>query len=135
MVIEDANRFGLAQLHQLRGRVGRGSKKSYCVLIGAPMTPDSAERLSVMVQTNDGFKISEEDLRIRGPGDLSGTRQSGAIELRVADLLRDGALLEEARSAAMEILDADPRLESPENATLKSGVEHSRSRILQTDVS
>ncbi len=135
MVIEDANRFGLAQLHQLRGRVGRGSKKSYCVLIGAPVTPDSAQRLSVMVQTNDGFKISEEDLRIRGPGDLSGTRQSGAIELRVADLLRDGALLEEARSAAIEILDADPKLESPDNAMLKSGVEQSRSRMMQTDVS
>lgn len=135
MVIEDANRFGLAQLHQLRGRVGRGERKSYCVLIGAAQTPDAEERLRVMVETTDGFRISEEDLRIRGPGDLFGTRQSGSFELRIADLLRDGRVLEEAHQAALQILDDDPDLAKKENLPLRRMAETATTRILQTDAS
>jgi ATP-dependent DNA helicase RecG len=111
MVIEDAHRFGLSQLHQLRGRVGRGSHQSFCVLIGAPETEEAEQRLGVLVQTNDGFKIAEEDLNIRGPGELAGTKQSGMPEFKVADLLKDGRTLEIARSAAVAILKADPGLE------------------------
>jgi ATP-dependent DNA helicase RecG len=110
MVIEDANRFGLSQLHQLRGRVGRGEWQSYCILIGAATSPDTEARLSTMVRTTDGFEIAEEDLRIRGPGDLIGVRQSGAAELKVADLVKDMVLLQRAKDAARRILDDDPNL-------------------------
>lgn len=119
MIIEDANRFGLSQLHQLRGRVGRGSKASYCILIADTKSEDSSRRMSVMVETTDGFKIAEEDLQIRGPGELIGTRQSGNLDFRHADLVRDLALLEEARKAAVRILETDPDLSRPENAGLK----------------
>lgn len=112
MVIEDANRFGLSQLHQLRGRVGRGEWQSYCILIGAATSTDTEARLSTMVRTTDGFEIAEEDLRIRGPGDLIGVRQSGAAELKVADLVKDMVLLQRAKDAARRILDADPELEA-----------------------
>lgn len=135
MVIEDANRFGLAQLHQLRGRVGRGSKKSFCILIGAPQSPDAEEKLRVMVRTTDGFQIAEEDLKIRGPGDVYGTQQHGVMDLRVADLLQDGRLLEEARQAAIKLLSDDPRLERVEHSRIRNRTQTSRSQIVQTDVS
>lgn len=135
MLIEDANRFGLSQLHQLRGRVGRGSKQSFCILIASATTKDAEDRLRVMVETTDGFRIAEEDLRIRGPGDLYGTKQSGSFELRVADLLQDGRVLEEARQAAQTLLERDPTLAAAENAGIRAQAESQRARLSQTDVS
>ncbi|MCL6624036.1 MAG: ATP-dependent DNA helicase RecG, partial [Fimbriimonadales bacterium] len=135
MIIEDANRFGLAQLHQLRGRVGRGGQQSYCVLIGEATTKEAERRLRIMVETNDGFRIAEEDLNIRGPGEVMGTRQSGMVEFRVGDLLQDGKLLEEARQAAFCLLEEDPELSHPENRRIAELASKSRSRIIQTDVS
>jgi len=119
MVIESAERFGLSQLHQLRGRVGRGSDASTCILVsGHKLSADARERLRTMVRTNDGFEIAETDLRLRGPGDLQGTQQSGIVGLRLADLARDGAILDLARRAATRLLDADPGLVMPEHAAL-----------------
>lgn len=135
MVIEDANRFGLAQLHQLRGRVGRGGKQSYCVLIGSDSTPEAESRLKIMEETTDGFRIAEEDLKIRGPGELYGTKQAGAFELRVADLLQEGKLLEEARQAAFSLLKEDPGLTNPEYREIKKAAEKYKSKIVRTDVS
>ncbi|MBL1148924.1 MAG: ATP-dependent DNA helicase RecG [Armatimonadetes bacterium] len=134
MIIEDANRYGLAQLHQLRGRVGRGGAQSYCVLIGAATNPETEERLRVMVETTDGFKIAEKDLEIRGPGEMFGTRQHGAFEFRVADVLRHGRILEEARQAALDLIAADPKLEKPEHAGLKARVETDSARLVRTDI-
>lgn len=135
MIIEDANRFGLSQLHQLRGRVGRGEKQSYCVLIANATTQDAEARLRVMVETTDGFRIAEEDLRIRGPGDIYGTKQSGAFELRVADLIQDGRVLEEARQAALQLVAEDPKLSHPEHVYLRERAEAQRARLTQADVS
>lgn len=117
MIVENAERFGLSQLHQLRGRVGRGAEQSYCVLLTSPeLSKDSRKRMDIMVATNDGFRIAEEDLQLRGPGDLEGTQQSGLpFELKIASLATDGLLLESAREAAREILDEDPELSKPEN--------------------
>ena len=112
MVIEDAERFGLSQLHQLRGRVGRGKHKSYCILVSDNKNEEAQARLKVMAQTGDGFKIAEEDLRLRGPGDFFGQRQHGLPALKVADLTCDVALLKEAQAAAAELLERDPNLES-----------------------
>ena len=110
MVVEDADRFGLSQLHQLRGRVGRGQHKSYCILISDNKNDDTRQRLSVMAKTSDGFKIAEEDLKLRGPGDFFGQRQHGLPTLKVADLSCDMALLKEAQGAAHELLRIDPEL-------------------------
>jgi ATP-dependent DNA helicase RecG len=119
MVIEHAERFGLSQLHQLRGRVGRGAAKSYCVLIsGYALSEDSRERLAVMEQSSDGFVIAERDLEIRGPGEFLGTRQSGLPELAVANLARDQALLAQAQEEARAIIARDPGLQAPEHARL-----------------
>jgi len=119
MVIEHAERFGLSQLHQLRGRVGRGKEKSYCILMtSGKLSEDGEKRLRVMESTGDGFRIAEADLEIRGPGDFLGTRQAGMPEFRVANILRDGTLLEKARSAAYTLLESDPDLKSPEHALL-----------------
>lgn len=121
MVIESAERFGLSQLHQLRGRVGRGAEKSYCILMtGDKLGQDSLKRMQTMVATNDGFQISEVDLQLRGPGDLMGTQQSGLMNLKLADLSKDGAIVAEAREAAKMILSADPNLKKPENEMLRS---------------
>ncbi len=122
IVIEDADRFGMAQLHQLRGRVGRGSTQSYCLLIGDPKTDDGASRLTTMAQTTDGFLIAEEDLKLRGPGDFYGTRQSGLQVLPFIDVLRDVPVLKEAREAAFALLERDPKLNQPEHAALKASV-------------
>jgi ATP-dependent DNA helicase RecG len=120
MVVEHAERFGLAALHQLRGRVGRGSLQSYAFLVySKELTEDARARLKVMMETTDGFKIAEEDLRIRGPGEISGTDQSGQLRLAFADLVRDAALLEDARSDAFALLEADPGLSSPANAVVR----------------
>jgi ATP-dependent DNA helicase RecG len=112
MVVEHAERFGLSQLHQLRGRVGRGSAKSRCIMLTpGRMSEEGAKRLRVMEATNDGFKIAEADLEIRGPGDFLGTRQAGLPDFRVANILRDGRILEEARAEAFALLERDPKLE------------------------
>ncbi len=118
MVIENAERFGLSQLHQLRGRVGRGADQSYCILVtGYKLTVETRKRIEIMVQTNDGFEIAEADLKLRGPGDLEGTQQSGvAFDLKIADIARDGQLLQYVREIAERLLDADPNGERPENA-------------------
>lgn len=114
MVIEDANRFGLSQLHQLRGRVGRGSSQSYCILIGDAKSDEAQARLDIMVSTNDGFKIAEEDLKLRGPGEMAGTRQSGNLDFKIADLVQDGKMLEVARQAALEVVAQNPNLSGTE---------------------
>lgn len=120
MVIENAERFGLSQLHQLRGRVGRGADQSYCVLVtGYKLAEDTRKRLEIMVRTNDGFEIAEADLKLRGPGDLEGTQQSGmAFDLKIADLARDGQLLQYVREIATSIVDSDPNANLPENEVL-----------------
>lgn len=120
MIIENAERFGLSQLHQLRGRVGRGADQSYCILVTTyKLTEETRKRLEIMVRTNDGFEIAEADLKLRGPGDLEGTQQSGiAFDLKIADIARDGQLLQYVRTIAEEITDADPGGVLPENAIL-----------------
>lgn len=122
MVVLDAQRYGLAQLHQLRGRVGRGAAKSYCVLV-YPDEAAESERLDVLTRTMDGFEIAEEDLKIRGPGQFAGTAQSGAAELRLGDLVRDIDVYRAAKTAAEAIVAADPRLASPEHAGLRALIE------------
>jgi ATP-dependent DNA helicase RecG len=118
MLIEHPERFGLSQLHQLRGRVGRGAEESYCILLG-DVSPDVAERLNVFTRTEDGFEIAREDLRIRGMGDLFGERQSGVPTFRIADPLRDEELNDRARAAATMLLERDAGLEKPEHAGLR----------------
>lgn len=135
MVIEDANRFGLAQLHQLRGRVGRGDHQSFCVLIADAKNEEAIQRMKVLRETTDGFRIAEEDLRIRGPGDLMGTRQHGDLDLRIADLIQDSVLLERARQSAMRILQDDPHLESPDSSIILSRVKSRRSNDAMVTVS
>lgn len=120
MIIENAERFGLSQLHQLRGRVGRGADQSYCILVtNYKLTEETRKRLEIMVRTNDGFEIAEADLKLRGPGDLEGTQQSGvAFDLKIADIARDGQLLQYVRSIAEEIVDNDPMAQNTENSIL-----------------
>ncbi|MFZ9527449.1 MAG: ATP-dependent DNA helicase RecG, partial [Schleiferiaceae bacterium] len=121
MVIENAERFGLSQLHQLRGRVGRGAEQSYCVLMtSSKLNDDAVTRIETMVRTQDGFEIADVDLQLRGPGDLMGTRQSGVMEYKLANLVHDAALVEWARRAAVRIVDDDPQLERPEHAALRA---------------
>lgn len=121
MVIESAQRFGLSQLHQLRGRVGRGADQSYCVLITPyELSSDTRKRMEIMTETNDGFRIAEADLKLRGPGDLEGTQQSGIpFNLKIADLVRDNAILFRAREIAEEIIEKDPQLSHPDHRVLK----------------
>jgi ATP-dependent DNA helicase RecG len=120
MIIEHAERFGLSQLHQLRGRVGRGNAKSRCVLLTpGRLSEDGEKRLRVMESTSDGFRIAEADLEIRGPGDFLGTRQSGMPDFRVANILSDGSLLEHARHAAFELLESDGELSANNHGILR----------------
>ncbi len=120
MVIEHTERFGLSQLHQLRGRVGRGAEQSFCILMsGFKLSSDSRERIQTMCRTNNGFEIAEADLRLRGPGNIEGTQQSGVLDLRIADLARDGRILQTARELAQRLLEQDPKLEAPEHESLK----------------
>ena len=120
MIIESAERFGLSQLHQLRGRVGRGAEQSFCILMtGIKLSKESTRRMETMVRTNDGFEIAEVDLQLRGPGDLMGTQQSGALDLRIADLSRDAQIVIMARDEARGLLDLDPGLDRPQHMTLK----------------
>lgn len=130
MVIEDANRFGLSQLHQLRGRVGRGAHQSFCILIADPKNEDAKARMEIMVATNDGFKIAEEDLKIRGPGEIAGTKQSGNLDFKVADLIQDGRMLEVARQAAIKLVKYDPELSRPEHRLLLEKVQAAANRMM-----
>jgi ATP-dependent DNA helicase RecG len=124
MVIEDAERFGLSQLHQLRGRVGRGADQSYCILMArSDLGRDTRHRLQVMTQTNDGFVVAEEDMKLRGPGDMEGTQQSGiAFNLHIANLAQDGQIIQMARNAAEDYLRDDPKLESQWGQKLASHI-------------
>jgi len=125
MVIESAERFGLSQLHQLRGRVGRGAEQSYCILMtGNKLSSDGRLRMETMVKTNDGFEIAEVDLKLRGPGDIQGTQQSGLLNLNIADLAKDGQVLQIARNEAVEILKQDPELQLPNNHRLVTGLKN-----------
>jgi ATP-dependent DNA helicase RecG len=120
MIIESAEKFGLAQLHQLRGRVGRGAEQSYCILMtDYKLSAEARTRIETMVRTNDGFEVAEADLRLRGPGNLMGTQQSGILDFAIADLAKDGKILKVAREAAAQVLEKDPQLELPTNANLR----------------
>ncbi|GAB2462917.1 ATP-dependent DNA helicase RecG [Hymenobacter qilianensis] len=124
MVIESSERFGLSQLHQLRGRVGRGADQSYCILMsGYKLSKDSRTRLETMVRTNNGFEIADIDLKLRGPGDLMGTQQSGVLDLLIADLAKDGRILSESRAAAQQLLSEDPSLSRPQNLNIRRHIE------------
>lgn len=130
MIIENAERFGLSQLHQLRGRVGRGAEQSFCILMsGNKLSANSKLRLETMVKTNNGFEISEIDLQLRGPGDITGTQQSGVLELKVANLAKDQIILQEARNTVIETLEKDPMLTDPQNSLLKRFVDKKNSGI------
>jgi ATP-dependent DNA helicase RecG len=120
MVIESAERFGLSQLHQLRGRVGRGAEQSYCILMTShKLSDDSKIRLETMCRTNDGFEIAEVDLKLRGPGDIMGTQQSGVLNLQIADLVRDRDILQIARHEAIKLLKKDASMTLPEHQTMR----------------
>ena len=122
MLIENAERFGLSQLHQLRGRVGRGTEKSYCILISDNLSGDSGERLKIMKSTTDGFKIAEEDLTLRGAGDLIGVRQHGLPSLKLEGMYTDKKLISLAREASNDVLSSDPELSTPEMKYLRAKV-------------
>ena len=122
LIVFDADRFGLSQLHQLRGRVGRGTHRSYCVLMAAGRGETARQRLRTLARTRDGFAIAEEDLKLRGPGDFFGRRQHGLPALRAADLAGDMRVLQQARQAAREVLEQDPELERPENRAVRDRV-------------
>ena len=137
MVIESAERFGLSQLHQLRGRVGRGAEQSYCILMTSfKLTHDAKTRLETMVKTNDGFEIAEVDLKLRGPGDLMGTQQSGILNLRIADIVKDAAILKRAREEAIALLSKDPNLVNAENRNInKTYQEITKNRAIWANIS
>jgi ATP-dependent DNA helicase RecG len=131
MIVENAERFGLSQLHQLRGRVGRGADQSYCILMtGYKLSTDARTRIDTMVRTNNGFDIAETDLKLRGPGDLMGTQQSGALDLLIADLGKDGQILQQARDCAHQILSEDPNLELSKNKVIKTQIESMRTSTI-----
>ena len=123
MIIENAERFGLSALHQLRGRVGRGGEKSYCVLVTDSKTKVAKERMSIMCKSNDGFVISEKDLHLRGPGDFFGTRQHGLPEMKIANLYKDINILKDVQSVAIDLYKSDENLEKKENLLLKKRIE------------
>ena len=136
MVIESAEKFGLSQLHQLRGRVGRGAEKSFCILLTGPkVSNDARERLKIMVATNDGFKIAEKDLEIRGPGDIEGTKQSGLLNFKLANIVQDRIILEAARNAAEHILESDPDLNNAENLSVKNYLQQQKGKTLWSKIS
>lgn len=130
MVIESAERFGLSQLHQLRGRVGRGADQSYCILLtGVKLSDDAKTRLETMVSSSDGFKIAEVDLKLRGPGNLMGTQQSGLVQFKIADYVKDQALMRMARSAAYEVLKNDPQIKNQEHLGIKTTLDEIRRKV------
>jgi ATP-dependent DNA helicase RecG len=120
MIIESAERFGLSQLHQLRGRVGRGAEQSYCILLtGFKLSEEGKKRIETMVRTNDGFEIADVDMKLRGPGDIAGTRQSGVVDLKISDLAKDGQIVMLARDEANLILEEDPQLYLPQHIPIQ----------------
>jgi ATP-dependent DNA helicase RecG len=127
MIIHHAERFGLAQLHQLRGRIGRGEHKSYCILLTDGKTPEALEKLQALVDSHDGFVIAEVDLRLRGPGNVLGTAQSGMAEMKFADFLADPTLLREARALADQVITEDPQL-NQQHASLRTMIDENRDR-------
>ncbi|MBC6490326.1 ATP-dependent DNA helicase RecG [Flavihumibacter stibioxidans] len=136
MVIESAEKFGLSQLHQLRGRVGRGAEKSFCILLtGTQITNEARERLKTMCATNDGFVIAEKDLELRGPGDIEGTRQSGMLNFKLADIVQDKHLLDAAKQVAQTIIEADPTLQSEENKRLKNFLQAQKGKLAWSKIS
>ena len=130
IMIENAERFGLAQLHQLRGRVGRGKHQSYCIFMSASKSEETKERLDILNRSNDGFFIAGEDLRLRGPGDLFGIRQSGILDFKVADVFQDAKVLKNASEEASEILKEDPELAQPCHAGLKRYIDSKIQEIM-----
>jgi ATP-dependent DNA helicase RecG len=136
MVVENAERFGLSQLHQLRGRVRRGAHRAFCLLLAGTRSEDAWERLNVLARTEDGFEVAEEDLRMRGPGEFYGTRQHGLPDLKMADVIGDTATLIQAREIAFELVEADPELSHPDHRALKREI-HQRvaGRMKLVDVS
>jgi ATP-dependent DNA helicase RecG len=136
MVIENAEKFGLSQLHQLRGRVGRGADKSYCILLsGSRLGKDARERINIMTSTNNGFEIAEKDLELRGPGDIEGTRQSGALNFRLANIVHDRSILELARNCAAITLEGDPDLLSAENLQLREYLNSQKGNVVWSKIS
>ena len=136
MVIENAERFGLSQLHQLRGRVGRGADQSYCILVTKyEIASETRKRIQIMVDSTDGFEIAEQDLKLRGPGDLEGTQQSGmAFDLKIANIAKDGQILQLARDAASYVLDNDPQQNLPQNDILWARLRELRKNIIDWGV-
>lgn len=136
MVIESAEKFGLSQLHQLRGRVGRGAEKSFCILLTSPrLGKEARERMNILTETNNGFKIAEKDLELRGPGDIEGTRQSGLLNFKIANIVQDREWLELARERAMELLERDPELVMGENRELKAFLQTQQGRTAWSKIS
>lgn len=136
MVIESAEKFGLSQLHQLRGRVGRGAEKSYCILLTSfKLGNDARERIRIMTSTNNGFEIAEKDLELRGPGEIEGTRQSGALNFRLASIVQDRLMLDTARSIALDILEKDPSLSSAANLQLRDFLQQQKGKVIWSKIS
>ena len=136
MVIESAEKFGLSQLHQLRGRVGRGSEKSFCILLtGSKLSMDARERLKILCATNDGFKVSEKDLEIRGPGDIEGTRQSGELNFKIASIIQDRVMLEVAKTIATDLLELDPDLNMAENLPVLNHLQQQKGKTIWSKIS
>ncbi|MBQ3834318.1 MAG: ATP-dependent DNA helicase RecG, partial [Elusimicrobia bacterium] len=135
IIIQHADRYGLATLHQLRGRVGRGNKQSYCILVSSSRGKNSAQRLAIMTQTNDGFKIAEEDLKMRGPGEFTGTMQHGFPEFKAGNIIKDVEIIEQTKDIAQDIIEKDPTLSAPENIKIKQLINGSKyselSKIIQ----
>ena len=128
MLVENAERFGLAQLHQLRGRIGRGEHRSYCILLSEGESPETVAKLAVLERTADGFEVAEADWEMRGPGDLLGTAQSGLPVLKLGNLKTDARIMREARAAAIAILEADPELGAPDNQRFRKLIVEERGR-------
>src|ERR1700743_1159403 len=136
MVIESAEKFGLSQLHQLRGRVGRGAEKSYCILLTSPrLGKEARERMNILTETNNGFTFAEKDLKPLGPGDIEGTRQSGLLNFKIANIVQDRELLELARERATELLEKDAELVAEENRELKAFLQSQRGRTAWSKIS
>ena len=131
IVIENAERFGLTQLHQLRGRIGRGTKQSYCILVQHSQTPDSIHRLKVMESTSNGFEISDEDLKLRGPGEFFGTRQHGYIKSKIANFIEDGSIIRQTRKRAFEMVIVDTKLQMEKHQSIRNQFKENYRHMLE----
>jgi ATP-dependent DNA helicase RecG len=131
MVIENADRFGLTQLHQLRGRIGRGNSQSYCVLVKNSRSPEAEHRLKVMESTSNGFKISDEDLKLRGPGEFFGTRQHGYIKSKIANFVEDGPIIRQTRKRAFEMVEYDPKLQLDKHQNIRKQFKENYRHMLE----